>query len=467
MEPYFAALQSAGAKALEFVSKPEFWDHYMVHLIYCFLLLVLFYFNPRKSQSKIDLFMRAYKDSFYHEEKIKRKISCCNLVYTVCKNAILVCVVVGFVFSFMDLPGSDTFQRLVSMDETIFGPPEQSDGRLGQVLGVFQKGCIVGYHLMSEHKINLYCKALVVLLVLGVLLRRCKVNFEAKNLIQLEQIESDKDVFMQRFLEILGKDFRKSLTSFLIQKNKAKLKQGRQLLGEKAKLEKEVQALQTSLQKQGELKRLYVDFAQEIMDFQWCEVCYDGEEIDTISEMFSGVKEREVQRSLKALSGELGPGDDFPQGEADSPDAKAPEKEESPAGQSGAEGELETAGEGAGEGEQESRSGQAEDSEKKEEAGEGPQTATEKPPANAQSCEDSGKQAPAEREHECEPEEELKDFQKLSSIDRKTRTGWNLVKRKMLQKKRGERRCAENCLVMFLLLCNRLGASFQFLDLAE
>ena len=456
METYYSHIKSATSRTIEVLWTPEFWDHYMVHLIYCFLLLLLFYFNPRRSQSKIDLFMRAYKESFYHEEKLKRSLSRRKFIYSLCRNLIFFWVIVGFVFSFIDLPGSATFEKLMSMEDPIIGSNLESPDRVQRVISFVNRACIVVYYLMSEYKINLYCKGLVIVGFVAVLLKQWKIKFESNFAIMLKQIESDKDVFMQRFLKIIGKDFRNSLKSFLMQKNQDKVRQEKKLSNEKQDLEQKVRVLQESLEKEKELKDMYTAFASEIMSFQWCEVCYDGDEIDVISRLASGIEESEVRKSLKLLSCketekdiEQSQAEPARSGDKEATGSLRQKKQKKDEKDSG----RESKGEKEGKEEQPSS----------EEPNQRVTSAENESQTNAEQCEDSGKQMPTESGLE----EDLKDFKKLSSIDDKTRNGWNLVKERMLKKKAGDSTCQENCLVMFLLLCNRLAASFSFLDMED
>ena len=243
--------------------------------------------------------MKTYKESFFYEQRLKKGLSRRLLIFSVGKNLLMLLAIAGFIFSCLDFPNSYIYQRILSGEYSIFPNSKHERGFLNTIgEWMVSIGKII-YHLASEYKFNLYFKGLVIASFLYIILRRWKNKFEQNFEITLKQIQSDKDVFIQRFLEILGKDFSQSLIGFLKQKYKVEKKNEKNLKEAKEKLLKEIKDLKIKLQKEEELKNIFFNFTEEIMRFQWCEVCYNEDEIELIQKNSEGFDEKKIQEGLK------------------------------------------------------------------------------------------------------------------------------------------------------------------------
>lgn len=292
MNTYWPTIRDSISAWKDLIISSNFLETYSTHLIYCSFLLILFIFNPLRPKSKIDLFLKTYKDCFTHEISLKKNFTRKTKFNYFCVSLIDILLLVGFLLSLTDIPSSKALDYVItgrSPEEEFLGLQPDS---AGGYINFAKKTGILVYLMLQESKINLYFKLAIVLLGFRFLLKRWKGTFESNYKVMLRQIQSDKHAFVDKFFELVGSQFAESLERYILKKNKIKSKEWEEMKERNSKLEGEVSQAKASVAGlSGELE-VYREFAESMIDFQWCESCFNGEEFEAVKGTVGAYMER-------------------------------------------------------------------------------------------------------------------------------------------------------------------------------
>ena len=447
----------------DFIISSDFLENYSMHFIYSFFLLILLVFNPFRPKSKIDLFLKTYKDCFTHEISLKKNFTRKTKFNNFCVSLIDISLLVGFLLSLTDIPNSQALDYMVGGESAaaqIFANegmgPESSSGYFGWV----KKAGILVYLMLQEHKINLYFKTAIVLLGFRILLRSWRGTFQSDYQVMLRQIQSDKHVFVDKFFELVGDQFAGSLEKYILQKNKIKSKASEKLKEKNLRLEKELKKTKEDIGAQNGEAGIYREFAESIIDFQWCQACFDFNEFQAVKRPLammgqsngeSGLQEQNLRKMLKKL---LNTGD-----------IKSPQTSGSIRGKQNSDKRflsqsniitktrVKKIGDDSDDFEKVEQSPYSND---KTTQNQGQSQDNESGENNTINSDKNEENMEKKIEQNGEKKRTQSEEKKKKRIG-KERSGWDLLRRNLQEIRTNKADCQENCLILFLLKCDQIG----------
>ena len=243
--------------------------------------------------------MSTYKESFHYETKLRNNFTWKEKLITFCLYLVRFILLICFAFCLTDLPNSEILVKLMRGEEILVENSLMGKTGLSYYIRFVKRVMLILVSLMSEPRVNLYSKISLVAVIVHTLLNQYKARAKTHFEIMMRQIRSDKDVFVTRFFDLIGSDFTQSLERFIILKHKLQKKNSDDLEKKLNLASEKRDKIKKQLEKEKKTARMYGRFTQGIMGFQWCTVCFDEEVFEGAKKTLNG----EIQKNINFKAG--------------------------------------------------------------------------------------------------------------------------------------------------------------------